>query len=251
MGEIWPQDASRTEITTFTYSVRPTFDAANTGFDKLEIFTLTQAQAVHAVRVDGITLGDEFPVEILTDRIIISLPKLQGADDTFKLIEVEFDANVVRYGTQFQGWVFDSKSDGVKQLIEPGDANINFPGNSLGVRTEDVGSTPLGKIAIKPNPFTPNNDGINDVVNFRFQLHDVSVPRELKIAIYDLAGRPVRHLEQLGVIRGLFIQGDQVPTWDGRNDQGIIVPPGHYFYRIALDADEATNAQVGTISVAY
>lgn len=251
VGEIWPQDASRTESTAFTYSVRPTFEGSNTGFDRLEIFTLTRADAVRAVRVDGAELGEDFPVEILDDRILIALPRLEGADDTFKLIEVEFDVHVVRYGTQFQGWVFDSESNGVKQLIDPGDANIDFPGNSLGVRTDELGSNPLAQVRIAPNPFTPNGDGVNDAAEFRFQLYDVSVQRELSIDIYDLAGRRVRKLQRLNVIRGLFDQGADVPAWDGRDDQGQILAPGQYIYRISLDTDEEIGNRVGTISLAY
>ncbi len=250
-GEIWPQDASRTESTTFTYSVRPTFEDGNAGFDRLEIFTLTRAEAVHVVRVDGVELGAEFPVEIHDDRIVVALPKLEGADDTFKLIEVEFDVHVVRYGTQFQGWVFDSEGNGVKQLIDPGDANVDFPGNSLGVRTDKLGTNPLAGVRIAPNPFTPNGDGINERAEFRFQLHDVSVRRELIIDIYDLAGQRVRRLEQQSVIRGLFDQGNEVPEWDGRADDGHQVPPGHYIYRISLDTDEETEDLIGTLSLVY
>jgi flagellar hook assembly protein FlgD len=77
------------------------------------------------------------------------------------------------------------------------------------------------------------------------------VQRELTIDIYDLAGRRIRRLERLNVIRGLFDQGPDVPEWDGRDDEGEQVAPGNYIYRISLDTDEEIGNRTGTISLVY
>ena len=252
VGEIWPLDVERTESTSFTYSVRPTLGTnENQGFDRLEIFTLTRADSVRSVRVDGREYIDQQTPEILDDRIIVSFPRLSGQDDTFKLIEVEFDAHVVRYGTTFQGWVFDSEANEVKQLIDAGDATSDFPGNALGVRTIGLGAELIAAVDVGPNPFTPNGDGINDQVRFQFQLHELSTPRALTVTIYDLSGKQVRQLNQEGVVRGLFSDGADAPTWDGLDNHGSIVAPGIYLYRIALDADKGEEELTGTLSVAY
>ena len=250
VGEVWPLDVSRTESTTFTYSVLPTLEGEQ-GFDRLEIFTLTRADTVRSVRVDGVEMADAHPAQILEDRIIVGFPRLQGGADTFKLIEVEFDAHVVRYGTEFQGWVFDSEADGVKQLVEAGDATVDFPGNTLGVRTRDLGAALLTQVSVAPNPFTPNGDGVNDVARFEFQLHEVSVPRQLTVRLYDLSGRLVRRLEQQDVIRGLAGESIPAPAWDGTDDHGQRVVPGVYLYRISLDVDEEEEEHLGVVSVAY
>jgi hypothetical protein len=251
VGEVWPLDVPRTESTTFTYSVRPTLETDEQGFDRLEVFTLTRVDTVRSVQVDGIEYIDQFAPEILEDRFVVGFPKLQGNEDTFKLIEVEFDAHVVRYGTEFSGWVFDSGADGVKQLIDSGDATVEFPGNALGVRTSDLGADLLTEVSVAPNPFSPNGDGINDEVRFAFQVHEVSTPRQLQLNIYDLSGRLVRRLEDQATIRGLFGSGAETPRWDGLDAGGERVLPGLYLYRVSLETDEGEQEVTGSIAVAY
>jgi hypothetical protein len=251
VGEVWPLDASRLGSTAFTYSVLPTFDDPGQGFDRLEIFTLTRADTVRAVRVDGIDVMDEFAPEIQGDRIVVPLPELRGPADTFKLVEVEFDSRIVRYGTEFTGWVYDSRSTGVKQLIEAGNATLSYPGNALGVRTEDVGAELIAAVSTEPNPFTPNRDGVNDEVAFRFQIQELSAPRALDVTVYDLSGRVVRELSSQDVVRGVFGEATGALTWDGMDNGGDLVPAGVYVYRIALETDSGMEERLGTLAVAY
>jgi hypothetical protein len=44
-----------------------------------------------------------------------------------------------------------------------------------------------------------------------------------RLLVCDLQGRVVRHLEN-----GEFPAGIRTVTWDGRNDSGLVVPPGVY-----------------------
>jgi len=250
VGEVWPLEVAREERTTFIYSVLPTLEGSQ-GFDRLEVFTLTRADSVRSLRVDGVELIDEHPPEILADRIIVGFPRLQGGADSFKLIEIEFDATVVRYGTQFQSWVYDSDGGGVKQLVEPGDATLNFPGNTLGVRTDGLGEALLSLVSASPNPFTPNDDGINDQTSFSFRIHEVSEPRSLTVDIHDLSGRRVRQLDRQSVIRGLSGGGIEAPMWDGMDDYQLRVPPGAYLFRIELDTDDDPETHTGIVMVAY
>jgi hypothetical protein len=250
VGEVWPLEVARGERTTFTYSVLPTL-AGDQGFDRIEVFTLTRADSVRSVRIDGVELINAHPPEILADRIVVGFPRLQGDADSFKLIEIDFDATVVRYGTQFQSWVYDSDGGGVKQLVEAGDATLGFPGNALGVRTDGLGESLLSLVSASPNPFTPNGDGINDQTNFSFRIHELSEPRVLVVDIHDLSGRRVRRLNRQSVIRGLSGGGIETPMWDGMDDSQRRVPPGAYLYRIELDTDDAPETHTGVVVVAY
>ena len=250
VAEIWPLDVPRTEATTFTYSVLPTLEDGQ-GFDRLEVFTLTRVDTVRAVRVDGAAIDISGAVQIADDRFLVSLPPLRDARDSFKLIEVEFDSQVVRYGTRFDGWIFDSEGAGVRQQVIEGDATVDYPGNILGVRTSDLGASPLAVVRAWPNPFSPNGDGINDVAHLQFRVHELTVPRRLTVDIHDLSGRLVRRLEERHVRRGLSGRSIPAPEWDGRDDGGRMVPPGLYIFRIHLETDASTRDHSGAIAVAY
>jgi hypothetical protein len=65
-----------------------------------------------------------------------------------------------------------------------------------------------------PNPF-------HDQVGLLFRLPQAG---SVQVAIYDMAGRLVRHLE-----RGLAAQGESVLTWDGLDLAGRPAPVGLYF----------------------
>ena len=250
VAEIWPLDVARTEAATFTYSVLPTLEDGQ-GFDRLEVFTLTRIDTIRAVRVDGAPIDFTGAAEIADDRFVVSLPPLRDARDSFKLIEVDFDSDVVRYGTRFDGWIFDSEGGGVRQQVTEGDATAEYPGNALGVRTSDLGDSPLASVQAWPNPFSPNGDGINDVAFLQFRVHELSEPRRLTVDIHDLAGRRVRRLEELEVLRGLSGGSIPTPEWDGRDDAGRVVAPGLYLYRIHLDTDASTRVRSGAVAVAY
>ncbi len=53
----------------------------------------------------------------------------------------------------------------------------------------------------------------------------------VRLEIYDLAGRAVRHLEA-----GALPAGTHARTWDGRDDRGTTVAPGRYWARLTAGA---------------
>jgi photosystem II stability/assembly factor-like uncharacterized protein len=82
------------------------------------------------------------------------------------------------------------------------------------------------EMANHPNPFSEST-------TLRFAL---SVPSEVSLKVYDLAGREVRTLES-----GDFGIGDHGVRWDGKNDEGRRVAAGVYFASLRTGQGVATT----------
>ena len=245
VAEIWPDLAVPSEQTTFTYALRPTIVGDDTGFDSVEIMTPVQIDAVRSIRVEDVEVDlSAYPPEISAHQFDVHFPRL-GVGDSRKLIEIEFDCAVLRYGTEFIGRAYDSTTDEVHQLIASGDATIKSESNQLSVRTS-LEEPLLSSSEVGPNPFTPNGDGINDEVEISYYLLKLTGETPVQVEICDLAGNRLRTLEETRTTAGRYTH-----DWDGRNDGGDLVSPGMYLYRIFVDADDGGAEKVGTIAVAY
>lgn len=82
------------------------------------------------------------------------------------------------------------------------------------------GLVKVSAVSVFPNPFTPNDDGFNDRLNF---VVPDSVASQMEIKIYGVNGTMIRS----------FTNRD-VPSlqWDGNNTQGETLRPGLYYYLI-------------------
>ena len=248
VGEIWPIDVPSFEPETFTYVIKPRFEEDDTGFDRLEVVTHARVTDVRSVTLDGSFEVDlqEFPPLIEDNRLTVGFPfRVASPDSSFKQIEVVFDVPVLRFGSQFTGWVYDSGDpDLIKQRIQPGNATFRFSGDDLSVRSP-IGGDLLVDVAAAPNPFTPNGDGVNEAVVVSYKLREVTAGRQVKLEIFDLSGRAVATLGDEFNTSGAYTQ-----EWNGRDDAGRLVPPGSYLYRLVLDAETAEE-KLGLFAVAY
>ena len=244
LGEVWPIAVDSFAPTEFTYVVRPEFSDDDTGFDRLEIRTHAQVQSISTVKRDGTELDlHDFVPDIQADRLVVSFPRLQGEADSFKQLEVSFVVPVLRFGTEFSGWVFDSNDpDQIKQQVRPGNATFRFSGDALAVNTP-VGGRLLVDIAVTSNPLTPNGDGVNETLEIAYKLREVTASRPVRLAIYNLAGQLVVELPPITARSGEFAH-----RWDGRDAAQELVPPGTYIWRLQLEEKEE---RAGILSVAY
>ena len=106
----------------------------------------------------------------------------------------------------------------------------------ISAQSEDL----ISNFNVEPNPFTPNDDGINDAMTVIFDVQRLLVPKAVHLEIYDLNGRRVHRTERQ------LASGGYSQQWDGLNDAGQRVPPGLYILsrpRAALVGEGVGHAQ--------
>ncbi|MXW79073.1 MAG: hypothetical protein F4Z57_08845 [Gemmatimonadetes bacterium] len=244
VGEVWPVEAAVGQPQQFTYVVRPTLGGDSGGFDRLEVATAARLGSVIQVRI-----GDE-PVDYAVEeadlhRLVVSFPRLT-AQDSGALVEVVFEAEVLRYGSTFSARVWDSALPlEVPQSVQGGDASPVYEGNRVWVATKAEHQGVL-QVRVAPTVLTPNGDGRNDTVGLGYDLLELTGPASVEVALWDLSGRRVRQ-----VYAGRDDVGAYERMWDGRDESGRLVPPGLYLYRVSVEADHQTVQQAGLLHVVY
>ncbi|HGY56764.1 MAG TPA: hypothetical protein ENK44_13745 [Caldithrix abyssi] len=94
-----------------------------------------------------------------------------------------------------------------------------------------VSATP-GKLIVRPNPFTPNNDQKNDRAVFDMTKLVYTSPQ---LIIYDVQGRKIRTVAD---------RSGQYMYWDGKDDNGNLTLPGLYLYILKDGQDEIARGMI-------
>ena len=92
---------------------------------------------------------------------------------------------------------------------------------------------------------TPNGDGLNDAVRISYSLLQVTAQARISLSVYDLSGALIfARIESQEL-------GYHELEWNGTDNQGGLVSPGMYIYRLEIDLDSGSQQRMGTIGVAY
>ena len=95
---------------------------------------------------------------------------------------------VLRFGTEFSGWVFSSTDpDQIRQRIDPGNATFRFAGDLLAVNTP-VGGALLVDVRVPAGVHAPTAMGVNETLTIAYKLREVTADRPVQVRIYDLGG---------------------------------------------------------------
>ena len=244
VGEVWPVETRVGQPAQFTYALRPTIRAGDTGFDLLEIQTSSIVQSVEAVRLGDLRVEPEIVAQS-PHRLVVRFPRLK-AQDSGALVEVDFVAQVLRYGATFDVRVADSERPlEVPQGVNAGDATGDYEGNRVSVATS-AREQVLLQVQVAPAVFTPNGDGFNDGAVIGYDILEITGAAQVLVEVLDLSGRPVRQV--YGGEDGI---GEYERVWYGRDDAGVLVLPGIYLYRILVDVDKEKVEKVGLLHITY
>jgi hypothetical protein len=243
VGEVWPIQAVAGDWRDFTYVMRATIGPRDSGFDRLELSSGSFLGPVRGVRIadDDVswTMAEAEP-----HRLVLSLPALQ-AKDTGSLIEVDFSAQVLRYGASFDGRVWQGDQVLAAQSVDAGDATGEFEGNRVAVTTS-ASSQRLLRLVVAPAVITPNADGRNETATLTYEIFEITGQAAVSVEIWDLGGRRVRTVDESQQGIGRYVQ-----TWDGRDDGGRILPTGIYLARVSLGADHLQEHITHLIHLVY
>jgi hypothetical protein len=247
VAEVYPRLASAEAPATFRYAVRLSAQGPIRGYDRLEVDTNAPVLQVREARLNG----EPFEVQvdfIRPESFGLSFPLIQ---EEGVLLEFTFDLPIFRFGTTFSGRAYQRNSGQVPQALQAGEATLFGPGDlpelsglSVEIPRPQIGKL-VGEIALASQCFTPNGDGINDVLALEFNLLQLTRPAPVLLEVYDLGGRRVyTFAEEQGI-------GPVRYTWDGRTSQDKTAPPGIYIWLLRVQADAFEERHSGTLGVVY
>lgn len=242
VGEISPTQVEAASLTDFTYAVRARIEPGQTGFDALRLRTSAQVDSIQQVRIDRAVVPHTVSPDVDGDGLLVRFPRVNQDQS---LLEIDFGARVFRYGTPFDGALVDTDADEVPLAVSAGDAIQEVLSNELVVRTGLAGQI-LPDLVVTPNPFSPNGDGINDVVSLSSAILRLTGQTPVDLQIFDLGGRLIR--SQQRVVAGSSAFEFQ---WDGLDEAGQPAPPGLYVYRLVIDSDTGSQSRVGQVALVY
>jgi hypothetical protein len=246
---ISPQYSPILAKTEFSLTVQANFDNTDHGIDSLMILTPTPVELM-GVTVNGSPVS--YLADVKADKITIVFTTTIKTNST---IVVRFTATPFLAVNPF---ITRISSKNVLNNYQQVNSKAENGVLAWSVVTTGVPDKLIIGAEANPNPFTPNNDGRNDVTKISFFIGNIGEPsqflekqfRRLTIKIYDLTGRLVRDLFEADTKSFAYISENSI-EWDGRDNSGKLVRPGVYIYQLFINSDDGGDYVSKTIVVSY
>jgi len=163
------------------------------------------------------------------------------------------DIRLSLFANPGNGTYWSGRSGRIWEMIESGNHTFTapasdwyglvvFPDSKEGwgnytIRITPEGVTAAGTVPVKPERFALYQNAPNPFNPSTLIRYDVpSDGARVILRVYDVQGRPVHTL-----FDGMQSAGEKTLAWDGRDDNGILVPSGVYFYRMETDGFSETR----------
>tara|TARA_B100000214_G_scaffold243909_1_gene178835 strand:+ start:7370 stop:10270 length:2901 start_codon:yes stop_codon:yes gene_type:complete len=183
---------------------------------------------VEVTDINGCMIREEFIIE----EILITLdPATAIIECNLENLDVNIEASATGGVEPYSyEWSNGSKDNSLNLSINPGNYTLFITdGNGCIVDTSFVVATMTSECV--PNVFTPNGDNINDT----WSLEDTFLYENTEVKIYGRFGSLL--FQSIGYHK----------QWDGKNEQGIDVPDGVYFY--SIDIGNGFDSIKGTVTI--
>jgi hypothetical protein len=228
--------------TTFVLDVRTEFaDADLPGYRGIRV------EAFPAPIFRDIFAGE--PLVSLADYTVE--PRENGFDVLFDPVSAAtnrphrllFDLRLLEHNTPVNAWLLGN-DESPPHPIHGGDASAEIGTTAINAYTRET--RPIVDAKIGTEVITPNGDGINDEAEILLILSQFVGDVGIEAQVFDLGGRRVRDL-----LTGSRAAGAYERPWDGRDDDGNLVPPGIYMVRLKVSAAAEDFGTARLVGVAY
>ncbi|MBI2505253.1 MAG: gliding motility-associated C-terminal domain-containing protein [Candidatus Latescibacteria bacterium] len=232
---------------TFAYDVIADVGGMDVGFDALRIFTPGKPRFVEFLLGSPPVSATPDSIEETLGSLTVFFPSRRVESRATGTLRAVFETEIFVQGTFFPAEAFDTQGRDLPQRVLPGDANPEVSTNALRVLTSAESTRDLlPAFAITPQVISPNQDGVNDQTSISYTLVQLVRPIEVKVSIYDLAGRSVRRLFSEAEGSGSYDW-----RWDGRGDDQKLLPVGIYLVRLEAKTEQGSFVRTGSIGVVY
>ena len=260
VGEVTPTRAVKPGVMqSFSMYVRPFPTTNDPGFDRLFL----RSSATAPLSMEGIRKGTASDLAFGTAITLwepglestVTIQKTEGLELHFSepvrsdsVLEFLFRTEIFEPSTSFTVELSHSEVSGIRQTIDAGDANQFLSSNSLVVISDLNNLSLFDELHLTPGLFTPNSDGINDELFIRFKAFQITGNETINVGIFDLSGYRMRDLS----FRPAALSGEHQITWDGRNNDNKLLPPGMYLVHVSIPTQAVGKlSQTKTVSLAY
>ena len=94
---------------------------------------------------------------------------------------------------------------------------------------------------ISPNPFSPDNDNVEDIISF---IYTLSEKAKITLGIYDLKGNIIKKLSSKNYIES---GEDKILTWDGKDYVKKVSKNGLYIIKFKAEAADGKEEDIKSV----